>query len=147
MYRLYEDIRERCGEPLWHDDQGVPRYRPYHPRDGGIYDRWSALLEIECQGCRRRFLVGDCYSTMDLIRDTRDGDPIPAAPVLPTAEHAGWFCFGDAPWHEAEHGQCSGTTMSTGVLRVVEFWAREHFEWVRHPEYEFTYPAGDRDEI
>jgi hypothetical protein len=143
MYRLYEDLRDKLGEPKWHDEQGVPRYCDYHPSCGDIYDRWAALLEIECQGCRQRFLVSDSYSPMDFIRaGWKPGDP--TEPAFPAPDnYGGSFSFGDAPWHGAR--QCSGTTMTTDTTRVVEFWTRDGgdhaMEWQRRPEYEFTYPA------
>ena len=31
MLRDYFDIRSRLGEPLWFDDNGVPRYVPFTP--------------------------------------------------------------------------------------------------------------------
>ena len=142
MYRLYNDLREKLGEPQWHDEQGVPRYCAYQPSCGGIYDHWSALLEIDCQACGQLFLVSDSYSTLDLIRQKAGATELRQEPVLPTTSDAGWFSFGDAPWHGEE--QCSGTTMSTEVLRVVEFWTRDggphKMEWRRRPEYEFAYP-------
>jgi hypothetical protein len=44
MYPLYKDLRERLGEPLWHDAEGVPRYAPFEPSLLGIYDRWAVLF-------------------------------------------------------------------------------------------------------
>lgn len=55
MYRLYRDIRDKLGEPLWHDEHGVPRYVAFHPSMCGVYDVHVALLEIECQGCGEHF--------------------------------------------------------------------------------------------
>lgn len=146
MYRLYLDIRDRLGEPDWHDEQGVPRYVPYRPEHGGIYDRWAALLEIRCQGCGRTFLVSDSYSLMDVIKGGwKKGDP--SEPEFPSVDNCGgWFAFGDAPWHEYDGGgQCSGTTMTTETLRVVEFWTHDGgahgTDWRRRSEYEFDYGA------
>lgn len=141
MYRLYEDLRDKLGEPTWHDEQGVPRYCDFHPSRGGIYDRWCALLEIACQACGQTFLVSDSYSMTDMIRaGWKPGDP--SEPVLPTDGNGGGsFGFGDAPWHGEE--QCSGTTMTTDTLRVVEFWTKDGgdcgMDWRRRPEFEFAY--------
>lgn len=159
MYRPYFDLREKLGEPLWHDDQGVPRYVPYKPEHGGVYDHFSALLEIRCQACQQPFLVAASWDTRDAMealrvshREDQPTDPDVMKPVLPTAESAGSFGYGDAPWHGDR--QCGGTTMSTDVFRVVEFWTRmvddnfegsgnpDDFDWKRRPEFEFTYPEG-----
>jgi hypothetical protein len=130
MYRRYPDLREKLGEPLWHDDQGVPRYAPFAPDLCGVYDRFVALLEIDCQGCGRRFLVASATQAKPRLG-------------LPTATEEGDFWFGDAPHHANEHGTCVGVTMTTGVCRVVEFWTRDGgdhgFDWRRRPEHEFTY--------
>lgn len=149
MYRLYEDIRDRLGEPKWHDEQGVPRYCDFHPSQCGIYDRWVALLEIACQSCGQRFLVSDSYSQMDLIQAAmRRGGNIAESPELPNATNYGAdFSFGDAPWHGER--QCAGTTMTTETLRVVEFWTKdggEHqMDWQRRPEFEFNYPLMENE--
>lgn len=144
MYRLYPDLRARLGDPLWHDDQGVPRYDPFHPSLCGIYDSFVALLEIECQGCGQRFPVSASWDHGAAFISLRASVSVREdwwkSPVLPTAEDSGHFSFGDAPWH-GEH-QCSGTTMSTDVSRILEFWTRDGepcLEWRRRPEYEFVY--------
>jgi hypothetical protein len=149
MYRLYSDIRDVLGEPLWHDEQGVPRYVPYAPQHGGIYDQWSALLEIQCQACGRPFLVSSSFSLSDMFRHLRPDEPIPQHPVFPTADNCGGdFAFGDAPWHDGDR-QCSGTTMTTDTVRVVEFWTHDGgphgFDWQRRPEYEFSYPVDESE--
>lgn len=152
MYRLYNDIRNRLGEPLWHDEQGVPRYDTFHPSLCGIYDRFVALMEIECQACEGKFLVSGSWDHSDAIRESdlaallkrKPREGWCEHPIFPTATHSGSFGFGDAPWHGIE--QCSGTTMSTSVLRIVEFWSRDGGysgqDWRRRPEYEFVYPEG-----
>jgi hypothetical protein len=162
MYEPYFDIRERLGEPKWHDSRGVPRYCDFHPREAGVYQDWVALLEIRCQACDQPFLVVDDYSRMDVfkvaqqrfLRTPGDLDLEKVDGAMPCAEHPGWFHFGDAPWHGEQ--QCAGTTMTTGVYRVVEFWSkdggepivqcgdgqRRGMEWRRRPEFEFAYPDG-----
>lgn len=158
MYNPYFDIREKAGAPLWHDKHGVPRYCTFHPRHLDVYDDVAALLEIRCQACDRPFLVAAHFSKMDIFELTGQATTILADVDrgLPSADDAGWFGFGDAPWHDEE--QCAGTTMTTSVYRVVEFWTKDGgppvvrtaidapptigIEWRRRSEYEFTYPDG-----
>lgn len=129
MYRPYHDLREKLGEPLWHDDQGVPRYAAFQPSACGVYDQYVALLDVACQACGQSFLVSD--STSD------EAHP----PKFPTREDAGDFGYGDAPWHD--EGRCAGITMNTVTRRVVEFWTKDggpyKSDWRRRPQYEFTY--------
>jgi len=152
MYHPYFDLRARLGEPLWHDEHGVPRYVPFHPEHVGIYYRWVALLEIRCQACEAPFMVADAYDQMQVFNQLKahgtetpdDLDLMKVAGAAPSERDAGWFSFGDAPWHTDE--QCAGTTMTTSVYRVVEFWTRDggehHMDWRRRPELEFAYPEG-----
>ena len=153
MYPLYEDLREKLGDPLWVDEHGVPRYQPFAPDMLDIYAKFGALLEIRCQACHRPFQVGVSWSIIKCIgsgelvhwnEEGHDGRPM----VMPSVEEGvGAFGFGDAPWHETpDEGVCVGATMSTEAVRVLEFWERpdqpkgENFtEWVRHPEYEVTF--------
>ena len=149
MYRLYSDIRDKLGEPLWHDEHGVPRYCEFHPEHCGIYDRHVALLEIECQSCGQRFPVSASWDHGDAIQawvsaGKPQGFKWEDALELPTpTNHGGSFTFGDAPWHGER--QCAGTTMTTDTIRVLQFWSRdggEHgFDWRRRPEFEVSYEA------
>lgn len=146
MYHPYFDIREKLGEPLWHDEHGVPRYVPFGPEHVGVYYRYIALLEIHCQACDRPYLVADAYDQMQIFKNSGNTtcklEDLDGA--MPTASGSGWFGYGDAPWHDDE--QCAGTTMTTSVYRIVEFWTHDggahSLDWRRRPEYEFTYPDG-----
>ena len=112
-----------------------------------MYDDYAALLEIRCQACERPFLVAAHFSKMQIFQNTGqttlaledvDGG-------LPSARDAGWFGFGDAPWHGDENGGgwgCAGPTMTTSVYRIIEFWTKPRLEWQRHFELEFEYPEG-----
>jgi hypothetical protein len=150
MYQPYFDIREKLGEPLWHDANGVPRYVPFAPSESAnIYAQFVALMEIRCQGCGKLMLVEANWdvmnATMDLgnphdniseeliVWDDKGQNPIPKA-GLPKVGEAGAFTYGDAPWHG--DNQCSGTTMTTSVNRIVEFWKRVTFDWERMPQHE-----------
>ena len=56
----FSDIIDAVGrEPLWfYDWTGVPRYVAFSPDELGVYDHYALLVEIACQSCGRRFLVG-----------------------------------------------------------------------------------------
>lgn len=142
MYPLYKDLRERLGEPLWHDAHGVPRYAPFEPKLLGIYDKWAVLFLVECQACKKQFkCAAGTEPFMDAIRrdPTRkweDGDfEKLQEPMTVIDSVLGW---GDAPWHTATgaedqfNGQCAGTTMGTGVVAILEVWHRPSYsEWER----------------
>lgn len=55
MFPNYSDIIERAGEPDWYDDNGAPRYGPFHPRRVSVYSAEVALLLVACQSCGWRF--------------------------------------------------------------------------------------------
>lgn len=121
MYPRYEDIREKLGEPLWHDYEGVPRYKEYHPRLLGVYDSISCLFVVECQACAQKF---DCARGICPAFEVMRG-------FLPTEDFNTIFeekkaleyllSWGDAPFH----GGCMGETMSTSIVAVKQFWKRE----------------------
>ena len=152
MYQPYGDIRSRLGEPLWHDRNGVPRYEAFHPSSCDVYAKYAALLKIRCQGCGREFLVADTWSFTDAVErklmygnemiqwdsEGKNGRPIED---LPDFTSPNCFGYGDAPWHTIEGSPCSGTTMTTEIVAVVEFWRREdgEYEWKRDSAHEFEY--------
>lgn len=141
MLRDYEDIVDRLGPPLWWDDNGVPRYAAFHPEMLGVYDEFAALIEIDCQGCDKRMLVATRWSKTDAVFF---GAKFREAPDLPTAKRGGDFgSYGDPPSHVANIGRCVGSTMSSGALRVVEFWERDRrsMEWRRLPAHEVTFDS------
>lgn len=131
MYEPYLDIRERLGEPLWHDWQGVPRYDPYSPGMQNIYAKYDCLFLVRCQSCGREFQVGACADSFEF----RMQIDVPRAPVLPKRGDGGSFGFGDAPWHDMGN-RCAGTTMGTIPVRVMEFWQNERAGWKRLPQHE-----------
>jgi hypothetical protein len=125
----YADIRALAPdrEPDWWDNDGVPRYAPFHPDMLGVYDRWAILAEIGCQGCDRRLLVGCGWSIYDRYRYARAGDPPVEPPTL--ARLAETFGYGDPPIH-----RCIGDTMSTYPTRIVQAWSRTSgSDWARDP--------------
>lgn len=151
MYPPYHDIRNRLGEPLWHDWHGVPRYEPYRPGMQNVYARYDCLAEVKCQACGRLFLVGACTGS-PVVEVDKDGEVQMRYPKLPTPTDPGFVFWGDAPWHEEVGwaGMCPGVTMTADLVRVVEFWVygRGTNPWERHPEYEvpFVYKTEGGDE-
>lgn len=133
MKRNYTDITDRLGEPLWWDDQGVPRYVPFHP---GVIDvmRVVALMEIRCQECHKVFKVASAWNNTSCI--------------MPTPESAGSLTYGDPPFVMCCR---AGYTMCSEELRILEMWQfdvmrpREE-QWRRLPEYEFEFIIPDDDQ-
>lgn len=119
MYQPYLDLREAMkekGEPLWHDEAGVPRWIEWHPSHlHNIYADEAALLEVTCQSCGEKFRCADSKSFQYILRSGPE-------PWVPS--------WGDAPWHGEQ--QCAGTTMTTD-WEVVERWKRERAGWVKQP--------------
>lgn len=157
MYQPYLDILRKLGPPLWWDEEGVPRYDKFAPDlCANIYADYAALIAIRCQGCRRTFPVSSTWSLGRVClsphgsehivwdKNGQNGQPKEG---LPKAGDAGCFGYGDAPWHDYDggfEGQCSGTTMTTDVVRVLECWGKKSCEWERLKEHEVY--IGEDDE-
>lgn len=133
MLRDYRDIRQRLGDPLWWDDNGVPRYDAFAPGLCGVYDRYIAFNLVGCQGCDRQFKITAVITSIDMARDKV---------TLPTEHSVGSFHYGDPPAHG-----CVGDTMNSVPLRVLEFWQKadpDRFEWRRNTYHEVEF-AQDGD--
>ena len=133
MLSDYADIRSRIpAEPLWFDEHGVPRYDPFTPGLAGIYGDWAVLMEIACQACSERMLVGFTVQKFRIHEENQ----------LPQPSGPGAWHYGDPPRHECPG---AGETMNCEDLRIVEFWRRDldepRLEWVRCPELEFAWPS------
>ena len=66
--------------------------------------------------------------------------------TLPTAESAGSF----DRWNDPPIHGCTGDTMCSDLVRILEFWMQEDplRQWVRHSELEFDYShLLDREEL
>lgn len=131
-------------KPLWWDENGVPRFSAHHPELApNIYAYEVVLLKIQCQGCGERFLVQLDWSSLDDVRRRMilpDGDHDAAR--LSARAREGTLDYGDPPRHahpDPTIERCSGETMSSDAIGVVEFWRRtketDH-EWRRIPELE-----------
>lgn len=127
MLPSYEDIRSLIDrEPDWFDGNGTPRYRPFHPRMLGVYDRYAVLVEIACQACHKAFKVGVGETRYDLF-------PEPHWNTLESLAEG--FHYGDPPRHDG----CVGYTMNCEDVRVLEAWRsvmRGDAEWERVPDLE-----------
>lgn len=116
----YDDIKEATGNrtPLWYDGNGVPRYAPFEPDMLGIYDSYALLVEIECQSCRQRFLVGEGWQKFTVLF-ANDQTQVITHTLRDLAEK---YTYGDPP----RHGGCVGETMSSDERRIVEAWHKTH---------------------
>lgn len=156
MHAGYEDILEAAGkDPLWWDENGVPRFRPHHPDlSADIYANEVVLLRIACQFCLHEQLVQMTWSSMQAVRfrihvewaalskgDTVDKD----TPIRTLADSVrdGSIHYGDPPHHDDDRGEfChAGCTMNVYDLAIEEFWVRKD-SWERVPELEGLLPDG-----
>lgn len=111
MNRSYSDITSRLGEPLWWDEQAVPRYEPFHPCHCGIYDVEVVLARISCQACKRDFTVAFTRTHMDVMG--------PVNGSLASQMAAGALSYGDPPNIDC---CAAGPTMSSDFKEVLEHW-------------------------
>lgn len=150
MHPDYADITSKLGKPLWYFDpcRAVPRYDPFHPNLCGVYDHHVALVVIRCQACHNEFMASVSIDSMDRMQRNQAGKMELQKIVFPSAESAGGFdAWGDPPRHSHWEGACAGgDTMMSELVRIAEFWSRDHdrqsktfLEWVRRPQYEFDY--------
>lgn len=120
MKHSFEDIRDSIPEePSWYDFNGTPRYGRFHPdMCPDIYTRHVVYMRIECQCCRKEFLV-----------EMHTGFWEPHTKLPPKEWH-----YGDPPWHG-----CTGDTMNCTDVEVMEVWKRDLGDtnsWVRYKELE-----------
>lgn len=128
MNHHYADILALSPDPpQWWDENAVPRFCEFHPSHvADIYADEVALLQIQCQYCRRKFKVAMSRGTFERHLQRR--------PYLANDIKANRITYGDPP-----NIQCCapGPTMSADELRVIEYWQRNHnHEWNRIEEYE-----------
>ena len=125
MKHDYHDIVGKLGAPLWWDENGTPRYLPFHPdMTPNIYSRETCLMQIRCQECGTLF---DVQLSSSIIHHTRLAEM--------AADHR--LHYGDPP--NSAHGttECAaGPTMNSIPVRVKEFWVRNRLDWERKPELE-----------
>ena len=144
MLSSYEDLfalADRLGEkPRWFDENGVPRFVDHHPRHAAdIYADEVALVLISCQRCGCEIPVQMSHSTGDDLRATLMGrEPV----TLAARVKDGTIHYGDPPVHNDDRPEyChAGCTMSCWDLRVIEFWHRPDWDWVRDLALEIELP-------
>ena len=130
MLPSYADIRALTDvEPCWFDQSGVPRYAPFVFRLLGVYDHVAVLVEVECQSCGKRLLVGEGRPEHCVHFD--HGEALIVKQSLEAL--AKGFVFGDPPRHDCPG---AGETMGCIERRIVEAWERADLQWVRRPEHE-----------
>lgn len=127
MLPNYKDITSRIAEPpKWWDANGVPRYDDFQPGlSSNIYTDEVALLRIVCQSCAHEFDVEVVWGKFSHDWTGRARTPL--------SQNIAFIHYGDPP----NVGCCpAGPTMNCIDLRVLQFWARENFKWVRKPKLE-----------
>jgi hypothetical protein len=136
MHQPYKDITSKLGDPIWWDENAVPRYCEFEPRQAAdIYAREVALVLIQCQDCRHRFRVAISFSYLNW--NWNDGKP---GPSLAESIKSNAISYGDPP----NIGCCpAGPTMSSDEISVLEFWHfnTKTFEWERDSSLEITLPS------
>lgn len=140
MHESYTDIRSRIdAEPLWWDENAVPRYEPFTPRMlANIYWREAALMLIACQNCGHEFAVA--MSASELY--WQNGKPLFGRQRITNAIREGTLHYGDPP----NIGCCgSGPTMNSVPRQILEVWRRDRADAERVPEVEGPY-AGWAEE-
>ena len=126
MHTSYKDITDKLGIPLWWDENAVPRYCEFSPKEiANIYAGECVLLLIECQGCGYKFKVAVSSSTMQkMIRHTE------------TLADTPYIAYGDPPNIDC----CgAGATMSSDTIAVLQYWSRPDYDWERNEHYEIVY--------
>jgi hypothetical protein len=139
----YSDITDKLGEPIWWDDNGVPRYCDFSTMWCGVYVDAVALIRIACQDCGREFLVAkeiDPKWRRIWLPSWECKRPNPGKHDDPWIE-IGSLHYGDPP----RHG-CVGDTMNSIPLEILEFWERPDYDWERVADCEGKLSPHDTDE-
>ena len=165
----YEGDCHCVHQPLWWDENGVPRYKAHHPSlCPNIYATEVVLLRISCQSCDVEFEVQMSWSQsseiMALARATEVirratgirvhvGDGMIKSRSLAELVKDGSIHYGDPPRHEHGDGRihigggCAGDVMNCWDLKVMEFWRREKVhDWKRVAELEIELPDMTAEE-
>jgi len=137
MKAEYEDILALTDkEPDWYDQDGVPRYAPFHPElCPDIYANEVILLKIQCQACGKLFRVEmhwNAYQDKPSISDAiKEGN-------------LGYLRYGDPPRHgvgKDDTTYCyAGDTMLSESVEILEFWRNDR-KWKRKKKYEIKWEA------
>ncbi len=125
MNHHYSDITDKLGEPLWWDENAVPRYCEFSPQDtANIYRDECALVLIRCQNCGREFKVA--FSDSRSARYLRRAIAEKTAPGIADRIRDNTLHYGDPP---NIHCCPSGPTMNSVPIRVLEYWRLNRAAW------------------
>jgi len=134
MHEYYKDIINKIAEePQWFDEFAVPRYCEFGPRRlADIYANVCALVLIACQSCGEQFKVAFSQNAMDKVR-YKLMFPDKELPSLAAQIKAKTIHYGDPPNIEC----CpAGPTETCINIKVLQYWKRDKFEWVRDKSLE-----------
>jgi hypothetical protein len=134
MFADYFDILSRITkDPLWFDSHGVPRYDLFRPEDmPDVNATEVCLMRIGCPACHHRFLVG--MSPIFLIGNA-ETDRLAKLIELKTVG------YGNPPQHRTfNNWRCSGNTMISESIRIIEYWRKVRENWTRDPAFEIVLP-------
>ena len=126
MHTNYKDILEKLGEPLWWDENAVPRYCEFSPNNlANIYACECVLMKIACQNCGTNFYVAMSNSGYD--RNYK---------LYSFENDLHYLHYGDPP-----NTDCCwpGASMNCEDLNILQFWKKDkesNYEWVRVPKNE-----------
>ena len=125
MLHSYPDITKRITDPiLWYDENGVPRFDPFHPDlCANIYAREVVLLRIQCAACSKQFEVALNWHPIELPGGRSLRSRILDKPHT--------VACGDPPCFDCSNGCGAGMTMQADVIGVVEFWESRRGNWHR----------------
>lgn len=116
MKNNYSDIINAAGEPLWFDENGVPRYTEFHPtRCVKKNAEEIFLVEVRCQICEKPFLVAVSWKN-----EPRYIGPHEIPPAKPLSHVGGvGINYGDPP----NIGCCqSGACTSSEFHKIIQAW-------------------------
>lgn len=128
MHHQYTDILSRITEPpSWFDEHAVPRYGAFAPSElANIYAVEAVLVQLACQSCGKSMLAAMSRGQHDEERPLREQ-------II-----ARRLSYGDPP----NTGCCfAGPSMTSDMLRVIEYWSRAGFDWRRESTLEL--PLAD----
>lgn len=119
MHTRYSDILSRiAADPLWWDENAVPRFDPFSPNlMANIYAEEAALVRVECQSCRTPFEVAFSHArqSTSIPEDWPEDTPLAISELISRRS----LEFGDPP----NTGCCeAGASMSSVPVRVLQYW-------------------------
>lgn len=148
MWPSYDDIITRIDEPpSYYTQQGVPRYGAFHPSAVTVYANAVSLYQVRCQAemCGQLFEISYAWPTLFerlSLREEHGGLP---NDIEDQAAVNAWHInihkdinphelvdLGDPPYHFYNDATCTGTTMSSITVALLEHWERGPLEaWSR----------------